>query len=195
MDIETYLRWQRGAFPVSRGSETRLRRRYAEGCRPDEPGPMAPLERVERLVVHHSELATGNAALYRWLHRLVNGWADIGYHYVIGNGAGGWSRDGELEPGRPVAFQGAHVRGYNEHSIGICLVGNLDRQAPSPAAYATLVVLLRELLERHGLTPKQVRGHREFPGVTKSCPGRRFDLDELRRTLSAPVEPRPPLPG
>ena len=50
----------------------------------------------------------------RW--HLAKGWRDIGYHYVI-------RRNGKLEIGRPLAEAGAHVKGYNRKSIGICLVG------------------------------------------------------------------------
>ena len=44
------------------------------------------------------------------------GWDGIGYHYVIG-------RDGRCEAGRPEFWQGAHVRGINDQSLGVCLIG------------------------------------------------------------------------
>ena len=47
------------------------------------------------------------------------GWSDIGYHYVI-------HLNGEIEIGRPIEVQGAHVSGENEDSIGICYIGGVD---------------------------------------------------------------------
>lgn len=47
------------------------------------------------------------------------GWSDIGYHYVI-------RRNGRIELGRDLGDVGAHVRGYNSVSVGICLVGGID---------------------------------------------------------------------
>lgn len=52
------------------------------------------------------------------LHRTKNGWRKIGYHFVI-------KRDGTLEQGRKLENRGAHVRGLNDKSIGICLIGGM----------------------------------------------------------------------
>ena len=50
---------------------------------------------------------------------LQRGFKYIGYHFYI-------TRDGELHHCRPVSEPGAHVRGFNRHSIGICYEGGLD---------------------------------------------------------------------
>lgn len=55
------------------------------------------------------------------------GWSDIGYALVI-------RRDGTIEAGRPLDDQGAHVQGYNDISLGICLVGGLDAAGKSHAS-------------------------------------------------------------
>ncbi len=90
----------------------------------EDPGT-EQIDKVKRIVIHHSATATGNAAFFRVLHRMVNNWNDIGYHFVIGNGS--FSCDGMVEEGRKLPFTGAHARGANEDSIGICLVGNFNR--------------------------------------------------------------------
>ena len=46
-------------------------------------------------------------------------YSDIGYHYYI-------TRDGEIHKGRDVDRIGAHCKGHNAHSIGICYEGGLD---------------------------------------------------------------------
>ena len=56
---------------------------------------------------------------------LARGFDDIGYHYLI-------YTDGTLHLGRPVEQVGAHAYGHNQHSIGICYVGGLDRLAALP---------------------------------------------------------------
>ena len=59
-----------------------------------------------------------DAETIRDWHVNGNGWSDIGYHYVI-------KRNGLVEAGRPVSISGAHAKGHNADSIGICLVGGM----------------------------------------------------------------------
>ena len=47
---------------------------------------------------------------------LKRGFNDVGYHYII-------KKDGTIEKGRDVQIMGAHVRGYNSNSIGVCYIG------------------------------------------------------------------------
>lgn len=95
-----------------------------------------------------------------------NGWSDIGYHYVI-------RRNGNLEMGRELALAGAHAKGRNANSIGVCLVGGLDKNGKSDAnftlpQYATLNSLIGELKQTYGEMP--VIGHRDVPDSGKDCP-------------------------
>ncbi|MBF0371739.1 MAG: N-acetylmuramoyl-L-alanine amidase [Magnetococcales bacterium] len=90
------------------------------------------------------------------------GWSDIGYHFVI-------RPDGTVEPGRSLERVGAHAKGHNRHSIGICMVGT-DRF--TPAQWLALRVLVGGLEAM--LDDVKVRGHRDLPKVRKSCPG--FDV-------------------
>lgn len=96
----------------------------------------------------------------------AKGWDDVGYHYVI-------RRNGTVEAGRSLDMQGAHVEGHNHESIGICLVGGVNKAgAPdanfTAAQYASLESLIKLLLPRY--SGAVVRGHRDFPGVDKACP-------------------------
>lgn len=95
-----------------------------------------------------------------------NGWADIGYHFVI-------RRDGTLEKGRPIEKAGAHVQGHNENSIGICMVGGMAANGSDDCnfslhQYETLYELVQRLLEDY--PGAKLLGHRDAPGVTKACP-------------------------
>ena len=132
---------------------------------------------VVRIVVHHSATETGNAAFFRVLHRLVNGWNDIGYHFVIGNGS--LSGDGEIEKGRALPFQGAHARGANKDSIGICLVGNFNRTEPSSAQMEALVKVIRKLMADYSISSDSITLHRLVSGSSTECPGSYLTLNDV----------------
>jgi len=102
-----------------------------------------------------------------------NGWSDIGYHYVI-------RRNGQTQTGRDLSTRGAHVKGYNDVSWGICLIGGLDKDGNpdcnyTKKQYIELDRLLTELYRKAPLA--EITGHREFDGVTKTCPN--FDVKEF----------------
>jgi len=98
-------------------------------------------------VVHHSATATGGAVAFDKYHREVNGWDELGYDFVIGNGTD--TPDGYVEVGSRWRKQktGAHCKTadnyFNEHGIGICLVGDFTRTSPTPRQMASLVRLTR----------------------------------------------------
>jgi hypothetical protein len=144
-----------------------------EACRslvlPPPDSVFEPLDDVRRLIVHHSATADGSAALFRLLHRGVFGWSDVGYHFVIGNGT--WSGDGRVEKGRPEWAAGAHARGGNHDSLGICLVGDFRGVRPSSRQKAALFRLLARLLQKYGLDRDAVILHRESRGCRTECPG------------------------
>jgi len=147
------------------------------------------MRKIDRLVVHCSatppEMDIG-AAWIRDLHVDDNGWIDIGYHYVV-------RRDGTIEDGRPVKTQGAHVRGANAHSIGVCWVGGIDKNRNPDASTITdaqwdsLVDLLIELSATYGVPVSRIQGHNEVieevGGSPKACPA--IDMDEFRKELRA----------
>jgi len=83
---------------------------------------MRTLKEVNKIVLHCSATKDHQdfdaADIRRWHTSPPNNWSDIGYHFVI-------KLDGTVEKGRALCFQGAHVRGHNKDSIGICYVGGL----------------------------------------------------------------------
>ena len=96
----------------------------------------------------------------------ARGFPTIGYHYYI-------TKDGTLYPCRPESQTGAHAKGYNSHSIGICYEGGLDKNG-KPADTRTLAqkVTMEELLQSLCVDypDAEILGHRELPGVRKDCP-------------------------
>ncbi len=141
-----------------------------------DPGSL-PMKSIKRVVIHHSATETGNAAYFRVLHRIVNKWNDIGYHYVIGNGT--LSGDGEIEVGRSLPFTGAHARGGNEDSIGICLVGNFNNTDPTAPQLGSLSTLLQELTVKYAIKKEFVVLHRNISGSFTECPGKNLTIENV----------------
>ncbi|WP_110947177.1 N-acetylmuramoyl-L-alanine amidase [Pseudomonas bohemica] len=115
---------------------------------------------TELLVVHCSATRPtqdiGVRDITQW-HR-QRGFDTVGYHYVI-------RRNGEVETGRPENAIGAHVKGHNANSIGVCLVGGVDSAGKpannfTSAQFVALHHLLDELRERH--PEARVLGHRDL---------------------------------
>jgi hypothetical protein len=136
------------------------------------------------IIVHHSDSDYGSAAIIDKWHR-DRGFDELGYHFVIGNGTN--SGDGQIEVGPRWSKQkwGAHDNAldnrYNEHGIGICLVGDFNKTRPTAAQRRSLTRLILYLMRTYEITPDHVLGH----GETKDtqCPGRYLRAAELRATI------------
>ena len=129
------------------------------------------------IVIHHVGGIDDDVSaeeIHKW--HLANGWAGIGYHYVI-------RKDGTIERGRPLDAIGAHTYGYNKTSIGINLVGNFEVSTPKPEQIESAACLIATLCNRYKLTPNKstVRGHRDFNATL--CPGENLysKLQDIRR--------------
>lgn len=143
---------------------------------PDVTGNLkVPLKREwNYIVVHHSFTRAGSEASFDRYHRNVRGWLGVGYHFVIGNGHG--SPDGKVE----VTFRwekqlhGAHagVDKYNQHGIGICLVGNFEKGYPSQKQMGSLAALVNYLQSRCHIPTKNILLHRHVKST--KCPGENF---------------------
>jgi N-acetylmuramoyl-L-alanine amidase len=126
--------------------------------------------KAHTIVVHYSatypDQRVDVSVIDQW-HR-QRGFSGCGYHWVV-------LRDGTVQPGRPESVVGAHVRGRNTGTIGICWTGGLDRATgpnkgvwnPTPEQERALVKLIREVLARH--PGARVVGHCDL--VATECPG------------------------
>jgi hypothetical protein len=141
------------------------------------------------IVLHHSGTENGNAAIFDKWHREGNHWEGVGYDFVIGNGTN--SGDGEVE----VTFRwreqrtGAHCKTpdnwANESAVGICLVGNFERSAPTARQMQSLMRLIRFLQKRYGIPKSRIYGHNTTPGAQRTaCPGKRFPMARLKSMLA-----------
>ena len=119
---------------------------------------------IKYLVVHCSATPDDEPMGAAEIHdmHLGFGWHGIGYHRVI-------NRQGVVEVGRPDYWQGAHVYGHNEISLGVCLVGC---DVFTDAQFDALESVLREWRER--CPQASICGHRDFSYTDKTCPN--FDV-------------------
>ncbi|MBN1554765.1 MAG: N-acetylmuramoyl-L-alanine amidase [Phycisphaerae bacterium] len=130
------------------------------------------------IVMHHSATTSGNASRFDQLHR-QKGWDELGYHFVITNGNGG--PDGQVQVGSRWRKQkhGAHTGNtpgneYNEHGIGICLVGNFMNSNPTAAQLRSVTELTEFLVERNNVSPVNIIAHKDAPNQHTECCGRIF---------------------
>lgn len=122
---------------------------------------------INEIIVHCTATPEGKDYtvddITRW-HK-ERGFKTIGYHYVV-------YRDGSVHEGRPLAEVGAHCKGHNAHSIGVCYVGGLTADGRKAKDTRTLeqkeaLVLLLVRLKTQ-FTLAEIHGHRDF--AAKECP-------------------------
>jgi hypothetical protein len=136
----------------------------------------APVQRArwKFVIVHNSGTRQGSARVFDYYHRHVRRMRNgLAYHFVIGNGTS--TRNGQIEIGDRWNRQarGGHVHSdyMNNIGLGICLVGDFNRDQPTRAQLEATEELIRYLQDRCGRMA--VRPHREVnpPRWATDCPG------------------------
>ncbi len=136
--------------------------------------------RIHLIVIHCSATRDGVPYTPEQLERdhRARGFDGAGYHFYI-------RRNGKIESLRDIDRPGAHARGHNAHSIGICYEGGLDTHGRAadtrtPWQKHSLRILTRVLLADY--PGARVTGHRDLSpdlngnGIiephewTKQCP-------------------------
>jgi N-acetylmuramoyl-L-alanine amidase len=128
-------------------------------------------KKTDLIVVHCAattpEMDIGVKEIDKW-HR-DRGWKGCGYHIVI-------RRNGVREIGRHIDAVGAHVEGYNAVSVGVCLVGGINKQGKAEnnftkEQYEALWEVIQIL--KNQFPKAEVVGHRDL-NAGKECPS--FDV-------------------
>jgi N-acetylmuramoyl-L-alanine amidase len=136
---------------------------------------------IRYLVLHHSGRDGSTVASITRTHMLQFKWKGIGYHAV-------GMPDGTVERGRDEDKPGAHVAGFNPHTLGYCMSGNMNLHPPSAVQWKAAVARFAAWCTMHGLDPyTAILGHRETPPFVpkllrtkKSCPGKKVDMTTFR---------------
>lgn len=121
-------------------------------------------KKISLLVVHCSDTDDKKNLSAVDIHKmhLTFGWDGIGYHKVI-------TRSGKVENGRPEYWIGAHVKGNNEISLGVCLIG---KNHFTKKQFISLERVLKKWKKIH---PKaKIVGHKDTGNTNKTCPN--FDV-------------------
>lgn len=124
--------------------------------------------KTEEIVLHHAA-GNGDVQSIHKMHKNVNGWAGIGYHFYV-------RKDGSIYKGRPLDTVGAHAYGSNSNSIGICFEGNFETEEMSIAQKASGAELVSWVMDRY---PSIVRVTRHSAHNATACPGKYFPFEDI----------------
>jgi len=121
-------------------------------------------------ILYHHVAGTMTVQAIHNMHKNTNGWAGIGYHFVV-------DKDGYIYRGRPIGKVGSHATGYNSNAVGICFNGNFDLES-MPEAQKNAGKALTAYVK--GLYPAitWIKRHRDVAAT--ACPGKNFPFDEIK---------------
>tara|TARA_R100000541_G_scaffold17153_2_gene26963 strand:- start:21281 stop:21694 length:414 start_codon:yes stop_codon:yes gene_type:complete len=137
------------------------------------------MRKIDKLIIHCSATrecddSVNASVIDRW-HK-ARGWKGCGYHFIV-------LINGTIETGRMIDEVGAHVKGMNKSSLGICYIGGLERDGKTPKDTRTpqqkesLLLLIKTLNKIYpGAT---LHGHNEFSN--KACPS--FDVQSQYKNI------------
>jgi N-acetylmuramoyl-L-alanine amidase len=122
---------------------------------------------IKEIIIHCSATREGQQVsvdtIKDW--HLAKGWNNIGYHFYI-------DLDGKINKGRDIDKIGAHCKGHNRNSIGICYCGGVESDGKTPKDTRTGVQkesLLHVLKTLKAMYPDAIiYSHNEF--ANKACP-------------------------
>ena len=126
------------------------------------------MRKIDKLIVHCSATREGqyiSVDTIRDWHVNGRGWNDIGYHFYI-------DLDGNIFKGRNIEKMGAHCKGQNRYSIGVCYCGGVEKDGKTPKdtrnekQKESLLAVLRTL--KAMFPDSTIHSHRDF--AKKACP-------------------------
>ena len=131
------------------------------------------MKEIKNIIIHCSATREGDDSINaevidRWHKK--RGWKGIGYHFVV-------LIDGSIETGRMIDKCGAHTKGMNCSSIGVCYIGGVEsernedgkyeaKDTRTPEQKETLLELLHVLRKMY--PDAKIHSHRDF--AAKACP-------------------------
>lgn len=135
--------------------------------------PKRNVSQITQVTIHHSATESGTPSGFANFHIESRGWPGIGYHFVI-------DKKGQIFYTNYLNTVSYHVQNANTRSIGVCLVGNFDKELPTAEQIASLkfvIAYLNNTLNKKLIITK----HNQF--ATKSCPGKNMDaiVEEIKK--------------
>ena len=133
---------------------------------------------IDLIVIHCADtylrMDIGVKEINDW--HLQRGWSGCGYHFVV-------RLDGSIEIGRDIEKMGAHCKGYNRSSIGICYAGGKgdDGKPKDTRTDAQKKTMSALIINLQASNPNaEVKGHNELSN--KACPS--YDVQKDMENLS-----------
>lgn len=146
--------------------------------------------RWKYIVIHHSAGNFGNIKFLQKIHRERQQGDPIDaipYHYIIGNGNGLGLGEVDSDWRRENNIWGGHVSlnnpDKNFRGLGICLIGNYEKNNIPKGQYDSLVLLTKELMLQYSIDLKNVHGHGHIYGESTKCPGKNFPMEKFLRDI------------
>ena len=130
-------------------------------------GKLSIRSKTERIILHHAESSSCTVEDIDNWHK-KNGWTCIGYHFFV-------KKDGTIYRGRQENSVGAHARGANSNSIGICFEGRYETEQMPDAQVKAGKELVAYLKNKYNIS--KVQKHSDV--CSTSCPGKNFRFDEI----------------
>lgn len=126
--------------------------------------------RETRYIILHHRAGDGDVESIHKQH-LTQGFSGIGYHFYV-------RKSGEVFKGRPIGTVGAHSKGVNQVSIGVCFEGNFETEKGMPKMQKKsgkeLISYLKNLYP-----DAEIKRHRDVQAT--ACPGKNFPFDEIKK--------------
>lgn len=133
-------------------------------------GTLSKRSTTKYIALHH-RAGNGDVQSIHKQH-LNQGYTGIGYHFYI-------RKDGTIYTGRPVDTIGAHCKGKNDCSVGVCFEGNFEYEVMSDAQIKAGQFIVSYLKKSY--PNAKVVGHRDL--MATACPGKSFPFDEVAKGI------------
>lgn len=138
----------------------------------DVVGALAKRTTIDMIVLHHAEAKSCSVKDINWWH-IQKGYSCIGYHYFI-------RKDGSIYKGRADNIIGAHAKGYNSTSLGICFEGQYTKETMPQAQIDAGRELVAYLKKKYNIS--KVYKHNDVNAT--DCPGSLFPFESIVGTES-----------
>lgn len=144
------------------------------------------MRQIKEIIVHYSKSDRpehDDVSVIRKWHTspdpndLSKPWSDIGYHFFM-------PRSGVMQMGRPIERIGAHTKGHNKHSIGICIHGHFEIYEVQRQQLVQWIIMFMNIFN---VPLDKVKGHYECGGKG-DCPG--LNMDRLRYRINSEINRR-----
>lgn len=145
---------------------------------------MAVFRPINKIIIHCSDFDRTHTTrdVRKW--HLLNGWNDIGYHFIIEKHDTEHSRIGQVNFGRLINTVGAHCKGENYDSIGICLLGKHNFEGRQ---FYSLSKLCKNLIYSFNLQIDDIYPHNYFNN-NKTCPN--FSVENFKHKYLGDINAR-----